>query len=54
VRNKPALNGKVVSKSDDVADPDAVKKFAEVKKDDPNMVAKAISAIRSNEPTLVD
>lgn len=53
-RNKPVLNGKVISKADETPNPEEVKKFNDVKKDDPNVVAKAISAIRSTEPELVD
>ena len=54
VRATPIRRGITFSKSDDNPDPEATKEFEKVKKDDPNMVQKAVQAIRSNEPVLVD
>lgn len=54
-RNKPLVRGSIVGKSDDAnAKDEDVKKFAAIKKDDPDAIAKAASAVLSAEETVID
>ena len=53
-RQRPVVRGAVVSKVDDNPNDKDVKKFAAIKKDDPDAVAKAASAVFSAEETVID
>lgn len=54
-RKTPLLRGRSVSKADDAnADDKDVKKFGEIKKDDPELVKKGLQTIFSAEPVLID
>lgn len=53
-RSKPIVTGRMVGKEADAANDEDVKKFEAIKKDDPNAVQKAASAILSAPPTEIE